>query len=220
MAMRGRILTLVACAQTTWERDGRLLGSADIPLSNEGKAEARTAAELFSQEVNTSSNGNGAAINIIHHPPDESALETAQTMAATIGAKTRAVDDLKDPHLGLLEGLTSQVVADRYPKRYKQYNDDPLSLAPPEGEEMADAQARLFRAIGRIMTKGRAAKTTETVLVLHQLNLGMVRCWLGCVPCTRLWEMNRSRPRVERYAIMPEMVERLAAAAQPAEQSA
>jgi broad specificity phosphatase PhoE len=218
MAIKCRILTLVACAQTTWERDGRVLGSADIPLSEDGHMEARAEAELFASELSALL-GSDSPQFTIHHPPDEGAAETAQALANAVNGKTRAVDDLKDPHLGLLEGITAQMFADRYPKRYKQYNDDPLSLAPPEGEELAEAQARLFRAVARIMTKGRAARSADTVVVLHQLNLGMLRCWLGCVPCTRLWELNQSRPRVERYAIMPDMIERLAAAAQPAAQA-
>lgn len=219
MASKCRILTLVACAQTTWERDGRLLGSADIPLSSDGMIEARSLAELFAAEVKAAQTNGSPPQYIIHHPLDESAAATAQAIADVVDGKTRAVEELMDPHLGLLEGITSQMFADRYPKRYKQYNDDPLSLAPPEGEELADAQARLFRAVVRIMTKGRAAKTTDAVLVLHQLNLGLLRCWLGSTPCTRLWELNQNRPGVKRYAMMPELIERLATAAEPAAQT-
>lgn len=205
-------LTLIASGDTTWSHEGRLLGSADLPMSNQGLSQAATSAETLAAEFGIGDDNSAVLpFAVIHHPPDEAATATAQTIATRIGCKTRAVDALRDPHLGLLEGLTRRTFAERYPKRFKQFNDDPLSLSPPEGEDLADARARLFQAVAKLtQKKGKRGRARDTAIVLHHLNLGMFRCWLSEAGSERLWELIENRPRVERYSLMPEQNQRLA----------
>jgi len=215
---RGRILTLIGCGETTWGRDGRLLGSADLPLSNSGLSLVKADADQLAAELGVGRNGSTAqAISAIHHPPDDAAQVTAQTFADRLSCKTRAVSDLHDPELGLLEGLTASMFAERYPRRSKQYHDDPLTLSPPEGESIVDARARLFKAVVRLLTRKRTAKSGEIAIVLHNLNLGLLRCWLSNRSSRDLWTLVQQRPRVERYVVTPEQIEELAAAAEQAE---
>jgi len=214
---QGKILTLIACGETTWGRDGRLLGSADLPLSNSGLSQVKADADQFAAELGIDRDGStGSPFPAINHPPDDAAQITAQTIADRLGCKTRVVEDLHDPELGLLEGLTADMFAERYPRRSKQYHDDPLTLTPPEGESIVDARARLFKAVVRLLTRKRKAKSGEVALVLHNLNLGLLRCWLSNRSSRDLWTLVRQRPRVERYTITPEQIEELAAAAEEA----
>ncbi len=207
----GHYLTLIASGETTWSREGRLLGSADLPLSNEGLSQATRDAEALAGELGLQEKSPSPPFSVIHHPPDEAATATAQTIAARLNSKTKAVDDLREPHLGLLEGLTEQTFAERYPKRKKQFNDDPLSMSPPEGENLLDARNRLFAAVVRlIQKKGKRGKSGEVAIVLHHLNLGLLRCWFSDVDPSRLWELIAERPRVERYFIPPDQLQRLA----------
>ena len=77
MAKRTHVmLTLIAAGETRWERDGRLLGAADLPLSNAGRASAAAdAAELERHQIAT-----------IYHPPDEAATETASVARRCISS--------------------------------------------------------------------------------------------------------------------------------------
>ena len=138
------------------------------------------------------------------------AIETAQIAAAAAGGKAKAVAELGDPDLGVLEGLTSQEFSDRFSKRYKQWQEDPLSLTPPEGEPLVDARARLFGAISRL---ARRARQKEIGIVLHPVALGLLRCWLAERPAADLWSMLRTRPRIERYLLATELVTELEEAA-------
>lgn len=215
---RGKILTLIACGETTWGRDGRLLGSADLPLSNSGLSLVKADADHLAAELGIDEHGaTSAPFPTIYHPPDDAAQVTAQTFADRLGSKTRSASDLHDPNLGLLEGLTADMFAERYPRRSKQYHEDPLTMSPPEGEPIVDARSRLFKAVVRLMTRRRKAKATEIAIVLHNLNLGLLRCWLAGRSSRDLWDLVRQRPRVERYTISPEQIEQLAAAAEEAE---
>jgi len=202
MASRRKTITLalIRCGETTWDVEGRLHGHSDLPLSIDG----RTA---VSEDVATLDCGR---LRTIYHPPDDAAIETAQIVAGGGGSKVKAVVDLADPDLGVLEGLTAKDFADRFSKRYKQWQEDPLTLAPPEGEPLVDARARLFGAISRM---ARRSRHDEIGIVLHPVGLGLLRCWLANRPAADLWSMLRTRPRIERYLLAREMVSELAEAA-------
>lgn len=193
-------LALIRCGETTWDVEGRLYGCSDLPLSIDG----RTA---VSEDVASLDCGR---IGTIYHPPDDAAIETAQIVAGGTGSKAKAVAELADPDLGVLEGLTAKDFADRFSKRYKQWQEDPLTLAPPEGEPLVDARARLFGAISRM---ARRSRHDEIGIVLHPVGLGLLRCWLANRPAADLWSMLRTRPRIERYLLAREMVSELAEAA-------
>jgi probable phosphoglycerate mutase len=190
------MLSLVRCGDSPWERDGRLHGRTDLPLSEAGRA-AVTAGLAHLAAV---------SIATIYHPADEAAVDTAQIVARAVGAKTKEVADLADPDLGLLEGLLEQQLAERFPRRYKQWQEDPLALVPPEGEAVADARARVFGTIARILRKSRAA---EVGVVLHPIAFGLLRCWCADRPATDLRERLRDPARIERYALATGLLDSL-----------
>lgn len=190
------MLCLIQSGETTWQTDGRVRGATDLPLSDAGRS-------LVTRELRGMQ---ACDAPVIHHPPDEAAAETARLAAEHIGAKTKPVADLADPNLGLLEGLTLQEFRDRFPSRFKQWEDDPMSLAPPEGELMLDAAGRLFRAIAKTLRRSRGG---EVALVLHSMGLGMLRAWLADRPLNDFRAMLENRPGVERYALSISMVDGL-----------
>lgn len=194
------VLQLIRCGETTWSRDGRIEGAADLPLSDRGRASVATDVGRIA----------GGAATMVHHPGDEAATDTAQIVAAHIKAKSKTAPDLRNPNLGLLEGLTQQAFAERFPKRHKQWQEDPLSLAPPEGEDLTVARARIFAAVAKLI---RRSKRDELSVVLHPLGLGLLRCWMADSPPTELWGFLEDRPRIERYALTPDLVDRLEAVA-------
>ncbi len=190
-------LALIRCGETTWDVEGRLHGCSDLPLSIDGRT--AVSADVASLD--------GKRLGTIYHPPDDAAIETAQIVADSVGSKAKAVAELADPDLGVLEGLTVKDFADRFSKRYKQWQEDPLTLAPPEGEPLADARARLFAAISRL---ARRSRHDEIGIVLHPVGLGLLRCWLADRPSADLWSLVRTRPRIERYLLAADMVRELA----------
>jgi broad specificity phosphatase PhoE len=194
------MLCLVRCGETTWQQEGRLHGNTDLPLTEEARAAVRDAGGTLA----------GATPSTVYHPRDEAASETAQILAKGAAARTKDRDELADPALGLLEGLLLQDFAERYPKRHKQWEDDPVSLIPPEGEPIAEARARIFGAVARLLRKSRAP---EVAVVLHPVGFGLLRCWLAGRPSDELWAMVRDAPRMERYAVANRLLDDLKQAA-------
>jgi probable phosphoglycerate mutase len=200
-------LCLIQCGETTWQTDGRVRGATDLPLSEAGRAMVMR--ELHWLE--------GSKAAVVFHPSDEAAAETARLCAQLIGAKTKDIADLSDPNLGLFEGLTLREFEDRFPSRYKQWEDDPMSLAPPEGELVHDAASRLFKAVAKALKRSRGA---EVAMVLHWMGLGMMRAWLADRPLNDFramsgvsdagrGETNSAWRGVERYTIALSLLDRL-----------
>ncbi len=188
---------LARCGETIWANEGRLRGITDLPLSESGRAMTIEESRRFDR---------AREVSVVFHPPDEAATETAEIFSSVMDNKTKAVPGLLDPDLGLLEGMTQQDFAERYPKRYKSWREDPLTLSPPDGEDMILARNRLFNEIARVIKKSRG---NEVVLILHDLGLGMLRCWLTEQPSTEMWTMVRERPRIERYTLDASMLDQL-----------
>ena len=180
--------TLVPVGESDWASEGRLVGNANMPMSASGEAMIQA---ILPDIVR-------GGVASIHHPEDDAATATAEMIAVACGAKARPCEDLADPALGLLEGLLASELADRYPKRSRQWLNDPLALVPPEGEALADARKRQFSAVSRILKK---AKSDPVVFVMHPIGLGFLRCWLGEHDPSNLWRVLEQRPTVEQILI-------------------
>jgi probable phosphoglycerate mutase len=191
------MLTVVRCGETAWTREGRFQGATDLPLCDEGRGAVTAEAATLG----------AAKLGVVHHPPDEAATETARILAGPRG-RHRAVPDLADPSLGLLEGLLDRDVAERYARRFRQWQDDPLALVPPDGEPIAAAQARIFRAFGRILARTRAGEAT---IVLHPIGFALLGCRLGDAPPSGLDKRVSQWPRTIRAVVGRDLAGRLEA---------
>lgn len=179
------MLCLIQCGQTTWGAQGRMHGSTDLPLSDEGRASLNANLHLLE----------GCKASTVHHPADEAAAQSAHLCAQRIKARTREVAALADPSLGLLEGMTLEQFAERFPSRQKQWEDDLACFAAPEGESMHAAAARVFTALAQILKR---ARSEEVAVVLHNHALGMVRCWLDNRPLAELRGCLQNAAMIER----------------------
>ena len=194
------MLCLIQCGETDWDREGRILGAADLPLSAPGRA---LIADACAKQL-------PHRLVMVYHGGDEAAAETAAVAARVTGARTRAESDLRDPGLGVLEGLSRKDFEDRFYSRFRQWNEDPLSLTPPEGEAVLEARARILNAIGRIARRNRGG---EIGLVLHGFGLALVRAWLAGVGSQSVWSMIADRPLIERYPLHDSVVTQMLEAA-------
>lgn len=199
-----RVVWFVRVGETIWEAERRLQGQSDLPLSAAGRAMVMTDARTVAR----------SALSAIHHPDDEAARETARTIVAALAAegtsaKSRVATELADPSLGVFEGMSRSDLAERFPTRARQLEEDPGSLVPPEGESIVDARARIFEAIAIRVRKSRGR---EIAFLLHPFALALVRCALGARPLPALWSTLEGRRRVERYLVTEDAAERLLSA--------
>lgn len=80
--------------ETDWNRQGRMQGSADIPLNDTGMAQAERARNLLKE----------SEINRIVCSPMQRARQTAEIVNRDLGLPVTYIDDLREAHFGVNEG--------------------------------------------------------------------------------------------------------------------
>ncbi len=165
--------------ETDANRGLRYSGWSDDPLNDVGRAQcAKLAAEMES-----------LGVEHIFTSPVRRAVETAQIIAARLGADVRTVHDLHEIELGPWKGLTEGEVASVFPDAYRAWKETPHTLLL-EGRETLDAvQERALRAADQIGHAQLAAGAAPAVVITH---LAVLRV---------LWLHATGRPLSEYHEI-------------------
>ena len=136
-------LYVVQTGQTTWEAEQRIESATGAPLSETGLR----AAEAIGQDLS------GREIATIFACDAEAERQTAEIVAAALGAKLRREKGLRELDFGLWHGLTVEEVRRRHPSLWRQWEESPASVRPPGGETLDEACDRtgwrLLSAIGQ-----------------------------------------------------------------------
>lgn len=152
-------LILIRHAETGHNRDARVQGQADIPLSDLGERQAEALARYVREEQ----------IAAIVASPLARAQSTAQALAARFGVSVITEPDLMEMNVGEMEGLSSGEMRSRFPDFLAEWVTErgPL-LEMPGGESLVQVQERAWRVVEHI----RATYASETVaLVSHNFVL-------------------------------------------------
>jgi len=123
---------LVRHGQTEWSLSGRHTGTTDLPLTDEGRAQATGIAARLA----------GRDFALVLSSPRSRALDTARL--AGFGDRLEVDPDLAEWDYGDVEGLTSEAIRERFPGWT-------IWRGPWPGGEAADAvAARADRIVERI----------------------------------------------------------------------
>ncbi len=110
--------------ETLWNREGRLLGWTDLPLTPEGEAQARALKGLLPPL-----------------PAYSSDLVRARRTAELAGFRPEATRALREIHFGALEGAPWEALEPAYKEALLRFQ----GFHPPGGESLEDFQERVFR---------------------------------------------------------------------------
>jgi probable phosphoglycerate mutase len=132
MQLEGGSATLVLMrhGETAWNREKRIMGDLDIPLSEEGRAQCADAAALLED----------FGIRRIVTSPLARAAESAGIIAARLGVAVTSDERLVEVRFGQWQGLTYEEVATD--PLYHVFASDPVLNRTPGGETVACVQAR------------------------------------------------------------------------------
>lgn len=156
---------LVRHGQTVWNEEGRLCGSSDVPLSDEGLAQARKLAARLKD----------IGIAAIYSSPLLRARQTAEAIAAHHRVEVKIEPDLREIDYGDWEGLKVADVLEQFPELEKLRREEPMKFAAPNGEPMRQFAERVISAIQRVV----ASHADETICVVaHQTVNRFILCWI------------------------------------------
>ncbi len=136
-------IILIHPGATSYTREGRIQGNLDLPLSEEGQTEVAQLAESLQTQ----------GIEILYAPESEPAWETAQTLGSLLGVKVKKLERMENLNYGLWQGIPIEEVRHKHPRVYRQWQEQPEIVCPPEGEMLAEADARVQVAVTRLLKK-------------------------------------------------------------------
>jgi ribonuclease H / adenosylcobalamin/alpha-ribazole phosphatase len=142
---------LLRHGQTEHTPERRYSGRNDLPLSRTGRAEAEAAAARLTS----------VGIDVVVASPLLRTRQTAEIVAAGLGAAVEFDDDLIELDFGDLEGLTFDEALVAHPLAVRRFSTE-VAVAAPGGESVADVSARAARARRRILDR-HAGKTVLVV---------------------------------------------------------
>lgn len=138
-------LFLIRHGETEWNRSGRWQGHADVPLSDDGRAQARQLAQRLAQERH--------AFDGIYASDLGRAFETATIIAAAFDLPVHPLIDLREIHIGDWSGLTSDEIRARFPAQWADFEVKRDFPRGTHGETMTAFQQRAARVIEELVRR-------------------------------------------------------------------
>ncbi len=129
------VATILRHGETPLSLEKRFSGRGDAALTDRGIAQAEAAANRVV----------GLGLDAIVCSPLRRTRQTAEIVAARIGAEVVIEDGFAETDFGEWEGATFGEVGKRSPEQLRAWLDDP-NLAPPGGESMAATAKRVHDA--------------------------------------------------------------------------
>jgi alpha-ribazole phosphatase len=120
-------ITFVRHGQTEWNATRRYQGRSDIPLSEEGRAQARALSSALAS----------SAFDAVYASDLVRAVETARIIAAPHGLDVISDPRIREFDFGEWEGLTWSEIVERWPE-FREHGATAAKLYQPEGGERFD----------------------------------------------------------------------------------
>jgi broad specificity phosphatase PhoE len=147
-------LVLIRHGQSTWNREHRIQGQLDPPLSEEGRRQAERVGHRLT----------GRRFAGFYSSDLKRAFETSQAIEAAIGLHPESVPGLREIYLGEWEGLRTEDLAERFPEAWSRWTEEPDWDLVPGGEGAALFETRVAAALDEILERHRHG---DVVVVTH-----------------------------------------------------
>jgi broad specificity phosphatase PhoE len=147
-------LYLIRHGESTWNREHRIQGQLDPPLSGLGRRQA----ELLGRRLAGRSFAGFYASDL------RRAFETAQEIGSVIGLDPEPVQPLREIFLGDWEGMRTDEIANRFPDAWASWVEEPDWDVVPGGEGAAPFESRVASALEDIF---RRHATGNVLVVTH-----------------------------------------------------
>jgi probable phosphoglycerate mutase len=152
---------LIRHAETPWNRERRMQGHRDTPLSDAGRAQAAALARRLA----------GAGFDALYSSDLARAHETARAIAESAGCEIVADARLRERSFGIFEGLTNAEMAAQHPEDFARFDSRDPDYVMPGGESARKFWDRCLECLAEI---GERHAGNKVVVVTHGLVLDAV----------------------------------------------
>jgi len=156
--MNETTLIVIRHGETEWNREKRMQGTTDTPLSDIGRSQAqalgrRLAARRFSA---------------LYSSDLSRAHDTARAVAGHTGHRITVDPRLQERRFGIFEGLLASEIVERYPEEHARFASRDADFVVPGGESARQFTQRCLGCLAEIADRHRGG---EVVVVSHGLVL-------------------------------------------------
>lgn len=163
---------------------GRYIGRTDLPLSEDGTAQANNLARTLPDLLS------GARSGALFTSPLGRSRQTAAPLAASLGLTPVVLDDLAEIDLGQWDGLSMDDVRHSQPEAHAARGRDFAGFRPPGGENFRDVQTRALHALQTMVDAPAPA-----IAVTHAGIIRAVACHMLGMPLDNLFRLRPAHCR-------------------------
>lgn len=178
----GLRLLLIRHGETNWNREGRFQGTMDIPLNENGQAQAGKARE-FLKDVE------------IHFGVTSPMSRPKETAEIILQAHPQVTLDthpqLEEIGHGLWEGKLESEIEANFPGMLKQWQAQPETVQMPEGENLQQVWDRANQAWDEIVAQYSAKSNQVGVVVAHDAINKVILCRLMGLQPKDIWAVKQ-----------------------------
>lgn len=161
-------LILIRHGQSEDNVAGRLSGATDSDLTPVGVQQAERMARFVADRYRLAA---------LYTSPLTRARRTAEPLARLIDLPLILVDDLREIHFGIVDGLPFSEIAERFPDEWSRGNDDEdVTFGFPGGETRAQFYARVWRTFQQLADRHDGQ---EIAVVSHGGVLSSFLAWIA-----------------------------------------
>lgn len=135
---------LIRPGETDFDVQDRVQGALNLPLNEHGRRQVADICAALAEED----------LEVVYSSPTEPALSTARQIANRLDLPLKVLTALTNVDLGLWQGLSLAEIRQRQPRIFRQWEDSPDSICPPQGENCAEAIDRIRTALKRPLRRG------------------------------------------------------------------
>ena len=181
-------LILVRHGETQPNREGRILGISDVPLTPTGRAQAHAIASVLREDLPFR----------LYTSPVGRASETARTISDSLAVPLASLDGLAEADAGELEGLTGQEMRRRYPEFARRWDEDPGTATMPGGESLSEVQQRAWSAVCGLSAEH---PDESVVAVSHNFTIQTIVCKVLDIPLHNFRRLRQDLGSITRIEL-------------------
>jgi len=163
-------------------------GTIDVPLNDQGFAEARRVGESLESEP----------VSFIYTSPLARAVQTAQPLADSTKTEIRNCDGFTDMNFGDWQGRKLEEIQAEEPETFGAWMESPQDCIIPNGETLAQVQRRALDSWWEITGKhpGETGMVVTHRVVCKLLILGL----MGLGP-EKFWNLRQDTANINLFAM-------------------
>jgi 2,3-bisphosphoglycerate-dependent phosphoglycerate mutase len=167
---------IVRHGETEWNREKRIQGQADSPLTFEGVTQAGRAARFLAKQ----------RWDAIISSDLGRAMATAQPIADALDLPLQQDPRLRERNFGVFETLLHADIAVRFPVEAAQWQSRDPHFAPPNGESLTQLRARVQAALqdlharyadGRVVVVSHGVAIDAMYRIAANVDMRVERNW-------------------------------------------